>query len=261
MMTLRNEAAMRRTALVTGGGLRIGRAIVEDLAAAGWAVAIHHNRSGAAAAELAAAIVAKGGRAATVAGDLADLAAPAAILAAATAALGPINLLVNSASVFSPDAYGALDGVAFERQMRVNLTAPLLLQDAFVRQLPEGEEGLVVHIVDQRVKKPVPSHVSYMLSKAGLATAIQTAAQALAPRIRVNGIGPGPTLKAEAQTEAEFQAQVDTVLLKRGPALGEFGRLIRAMVELPSMTGQIVMLDGGQHLAWETPDVLGGGPG
>lgn len=252
---------IRRTALVTGGALRIGRAIVEDLAAQGWAVAIHHNRSGDAALALAAEIAARGGRAATVAGDLADLAAPAAIMAAANAALGPVGLLVNSASVFIPDTYGALDGAAFERQMRVNLTAPLLLQDAFVRQLPQGDDGLVVQIVDQRVRKPVPSHVSYMLSKAALAMAIQTAAQALAPRIRVNGIGPGPTLKAEAQTEAEFLAQVETVPLKRGPELGEFGRLIRAMVELPSMTGQLVMLDGGQHLAWETPDVLGGGPG
>lgn len=252
---------MRRTALVTGGALRIGRAIVEDLAAHGFAVAIHHNRSGEAAHALAGAIVAKGGRAAAVAGDLADLAAPARILAAANAALGPVGLLVNSASVYLQDDYGTLDGAAMEHQLRVNLVAPLLLQDAFVAQVPAGEDGLVVHMVDQRVRKPVPRQVSYMLSKAGLATAIQTAAQALAPRVRVNGIGPGPTLKAEAQSAAEFQAQVDTVPLRRGPALDEFGRLIRAMVELPSMTGQLVLLDGGQHLAWETPDVVGGGEG
>lgn len=252
---------MRRTALVTGGALRIGRAIVEDLAAHGWAVAIHHNRSGAAARELADGIVAAGGRAATVAGDLADLAAPAAILAAANAALGPVGLLVNSASMFAADSYGGLDGAAFERQMRVNLTAPLLLQDAFVAQLPDGEDGLVVHLVDQRVRKPVPSHVSYMLSKAALDMAIRTAAQALAPRVRVNGIGPGPTLKAAAQTEDEFRAQVDAVPLRRGPGLDEFGRLIRTMVALPSLTGQLLLLDGGQHLAWQTPDVLAGGPG
>lgn len=252
---------MRRTALVTGGALRIGRAIVEDLATHGWAVAIHHNRSGDAAAALAADIQAAGGRAATVAGDLADLTAPGRIIAAATKALGPIGLLVNSASVYLQDEYGALDGVAMEHQLRVNLIAPLLLQDAFVRQLPEGEDGLVVQIIDQRVLKPVPTQVSYMLSKAGLATAIKTAAQALAPRVRVNGIAPGPTLKAEAQSAAEFQAQVDTVPLKRGPELGEFGRLIRAMVDLPSMTGQMVLIDGGQHLAWQTPDVVGGGAG
>jgi NAD(P)-dependent dehydrogenase (short-subunit alcohol dehydrogenase family) len=163
--------------------------------------------------------------------------------------------------MFAADSYGGLDGAAFERQMRVNLTAPLLLQDAFVAQLPDGEDGLVVHLVDQRVRKPVPSHVSYMLSKAALDMAIRTAAQALAPRVRVNGIGPGPTLKAEAQTEAEFQAQVAAVPLKRGPGLDEFGRLIRTMVELPSLTGQLLLLDGGQHLAWQTPDVLAGGPG
>lgn len=252
---------MRRTALVTGGALRIGRAIVEDLAAHGWAVAIHHNRSADAAAALVAAIGARGGRAAAVAGDLADLAAPQAIMAAATAALGPIGLLVNSASVYEQDDYGALDGAAMERQLRVNLVAPLLLQDAFVAQLPAEEDGLVVQIVDQRVMKPVPRQVSYMLSKAGLAMAIKTAAQALAPRVRVNGIGPGPTLKAEAQSAAEFQAQVETVPLKRGPGLGEFGLMIRTMADLPSMTGQLVLLDGGQHLAWETPDVLGAGAG
>jgi NAD(P)-dependent dehydrogenase (short-subunit alcohol dehydrogenase family) len=252
---------MRRTALVTGGALRIGRAIVEDLAAHGWAVAIHHNRSGDAAAALAAEIGARGGQAAAVAGDLADLAAPGRIMATANKALGPIGLLVNSASVYLQDDYGALDGVIMEHQLRVNLLAPLLLQDAFVRQLPEGEDGLVVQIVDQRVLKPVPTQVSYMLSKAGLAMAIKTAAQALAPRVRVNGIAPGPTLKAEAQSAAEFQAQVDTVPLRRGPDLAEFGRLVRAMVDLPSMTGQMVAIDGGQHLAWQTPDVVGGGAG
>jgi NAD(P)-dependent dehydrogenase (short-subunit alcohol dehydrogenase family) len=252
---------MLQTALVTGGARRIGRAIVEDLAAAGWAVAIHFNHSGAAAQALAADLVAGGGRAVAIGGDLADLAAPAAILAAAEAALGPVGLLVNSASVFVPDRYGALDGAVFERQMRVNLVAPLLLQDAFAARLPADEDGLVVHIADQRVLKPVPEHVSYALSKTALVAATRTAAQALAPRIRVNAIGPGPTLKAEAQTEAEFRGQVEAVPLRRGPGLDEFGRLIRAMVALPSMTGQFVLIDGGQHLAWLTPDVVAGGPG
>jgi NAD(P)-dependent dehydrogenase (short-subunit alcohol dehydrogenase family) len=244
-------------ALVTGGARRIGRAIVEDLARNGFAVAIHCRHSVGDAAELATRINSGGGRAAVVTADLADLEAARALPAQAAAALGPLTLLVNNASIFEADGIGALDPERFQRQTAVNLAAPVFLADAFAAQLPSGREGLVVNMVDQRAWKTTPHFLSYQLSKSGLLTATRTLAQALAPRIRVNAIGPGPTLPSPRQDPAEFRKQAEAVLLRYGPELGEFGRTIRYLYETRSITGQMIALDGGQHLAWETPDVVG----
>ncbi|MGV8839734.1 MAG: SDR family oxidoreductase [Bauldia sp.] len=245
------------TALVTGGAKRIGRAIVDDLVAAGWAVAIHAHRSRAEAADLAALIIANGGRAAAVAADLADLSSLPGLIAEATAALGPVDVLVNSAAMFEDDGIGRLDQDRFRRQMTVNLEAPVFLTDAFVAALPDDCEGNVVNIIDQRVLKPVPDFLSYQLSKSGLWSATIAMAQRLAPRVRVNAIAPGPTLKSPRQEQADFDRQVAAVPLRRRPELAEFGRTVRYLVETPSITGQMIALDGGQHLAWETPDVVG----
>ena len=245
------------TALVTGGARRIGRAIVEDLAAHGFAIAIHCRHSVGDAVELAAGINDRGGRAAVVTADLADLAAARALPELAAAALGPLTLLVNNASIFEADGIGDLDAERFQRQLAVNLTAPVILADAFAAQLPPGRDGLVVNMVDQRAWKTTPHFLSYQLSKSGLLTATRTLAQALAPRIRVNAIGPGPTLPSPRQDPAEFQKQAEAILLRHGPELGEFGRTIRYLCETRSITGQMIALDGGQHLAWETPDVVG----
>ncbi|BCP52960.1 short chain dehydrogenase [Kaistia sp. 32K] len=244
-------------ALVTGGARRIGRAIVEDLAKNGFAVAIHCRNSVGDADELAGRIRAQGGRAAVVTADLADLDAARALPGLAAAALGPLTLLVNNASIFEADGIGDLDVERFQRQSTVNLAAPVFLADAFAAQLPADREGLVVNMVDQRAWKTTPQFLSYQLSKSGLLTATRTLAQALAPRIRVNAIGPGPTLPSPRQDPAEFQKQAEAVLLKHGPELGEFGRTIRYLYETRSITGQMIALDGGQHLAWETPDIVG----
>jgi NAD(P)-dependent dehydrogenase (short-subunit alcohol dehydrogenase family) len=244
-------------ALVTGGARRIGRAIVEDLAKNGFAVAIHCRSSVGDASELAARINAEGGRAAVVSADLADLDAALALPARAAEALGPLTLLVNNASIFEADGIGELDAERFQRQLAVNLSAPVMLADAFAAQLPAGREGLVVNMVDQRAWKTTPHFLSYQLSKSGLLTATRTLAQALAPRIRVNAIGPGPTLPSPRQDPADFQKQAEAILLKHGPELGEFGRTIRYLYETRSITGQMIALDGGQHLAWETPDIVG----
>ena len=244
-------------ALVTGGSHRIGRAIVEDLARNGWAVAIHYNRSGNDAEALAASIRAAGGRAAAVGADLADPDAVAGLVNAAEAILGKLRLLVNNASMFVADTGGALDSALFDRQMQVNLRAPLFLTEAFARALPEDGEGNVVHLIDQSVWKPTPKNFSYQLAKAALWTATQMHAQALAPRVRVNAIAPGPTFKHTRQTDEQFAARVDSILLKRGPDPAEFGQTIRFLVENRSITGQMIGLDGGQHLAWQTPDVSG----
>lgn len=246
-----------RNALVTGGARRIGAAIVRDLARNGWGVAVHCNASLAEAEALASDIRAEGGRAVVVVGDLGDVQALYRIVAEAEAGLGPLGLLVNNASMFEKDEVGDLDPDLFERQMRVNLTAPCILADAFVNRLPEGAEGHIVNVVDQRVLKPTPQFFSYTLSKAALHMATRTLAQALAPRVRVNAIGPGPTLANTRQSGDDFARQSAAVPLGYGPRLEEFGRTIRFLVETPSLTGQMICLDGGQHLAWETPDVVG----
>ncbi|WEK48618.1 MAG: SDR family oxidoreductase [Candidatus Kaistia colombiensis] len=245
------------TALVTGGARRIGRAIVEDLAQNGFAVAIHCRSSVDVAEALADDIRRQGGRAVVVTADLSDLDAARALPARAAEALGPLTLLVNNASIFEADGIGELDAARFQRQTAVNLAAPVFLADAFAAQLPADREGLVVNMIDQRAWKTTPHFLSYQLSKSGLLTATRTLAQALAPRIRVNAIGPGPTLPSPRQDPAEFRKQAEAVLLRHGPDLCEFGRTIRYLYETRSITGQMIALDGGQHLAWETPDIVG----
>ncbi|KAB2866233.1 MAG: SDR family oxidoreductase [Bauldia sp.] len=244
-------------ALVTGGARRIGRAIVEDLAAHGWAVAIHYNYSQNDAEALAAAIRDSGGRAAAVGADLGDPDSVAGLVNAAEAILGKPRLLVNNASMFETDSGGALDPALFDRLMAVNLRAPVFLTEAFAAALPDGVEGNVVNLIDQSVWKPAPKNFSYQLAKSALWTATQMHAQALAPKVRVNAIAPGPTFRHTRQTGEQFAARVATLLLKRGPEPAEFGRTIRYLVENRSITGQMIGLDGGQHLAWETPDVSG----
>jgi NAD(P)-dependent dehydrogenase (short-subunit alcohol dehydrogenase family) len=235
-------------ALVTGGARRIGRAIVEDLGAHGWAVAIHCNQSREDADGLAAAIRQKGGRAAVVTGDFADEGTPAHVVADAVAALGPLTLLVNNASIFEHDAVGGLDRALWDRQMAINLAAPMFLAEAFARQLPEGIEGNIVNLLDQSIWRPTPANFSYQISKAALAAATERLAQALAPRIRVNGIAPGPVLPSVYQTEDGYRRLVEATPLRRAPVLTEFGRTIRYIVETRSITGQVIALDGGQHL-------------
>jgi NAD(P)-dependent dehydrogenase (short-subunit alcohol dehydrogenase family) len=245
------------TALVTGGAKRIGRAIVEDLAAHGIAVAVHANGSFAEAEALASRIVAGGGRAAAVRADLSDMAAADARVGAAEAALGPVSLLVNSASIFEDDSVLDFDWKSWDRHFAIHVKAPAVLAKKFAAALPQRRDGLIVNIIDQRVWRPTPRYFSYALSKSALWAATQSMAQALAPRIRVNAIGPGPTLKNVRQDDADFAAQVDGLMLKRGPALEEFGATIRYLWQARSVTGQMIALDGGQHLAWQTPDVTG----
>jgi NAD(P)-dependent dehydrogenase (short-subunit alcohol dehydrogenase family) len=246
-----------KTALVTGGAKRVGRAIVTDLAANGFAVAIHCNRSLDEAAALAEEIALAGGKAMVVAADLTDMSATASLIDRVAAELGPLGLLVNSASIFKDDSPVDLDLKVLDRHFDIHLRAPLLLVGKLVAGLPDGAEGLVVNIIDQRVWRLTPRYFSYTLSKSALWTATQTLAQALAPNVRVNAIGPGPTLQSTVQAEADFAAQVNGLPLKRGPELGEFGATIRYLWETRSITGQMIALDGGQHLAWQTPDVTG----
>jgi NAD(P)-dependent dehydrogenase (short-subunit alcohol dehydrogenase family) len=245
------------TALITGGARRIGRAIVEDLAANGFAVAIHSNSSADEASALAADIKKAGGQAAVVVADLTDMSAVAKVVWQAERALGPVSLLVNNASLFEDDSVLDFDWPDWDRHFDIHLKAPVLLAQKFAEALPEATDGLIVNVIDQRVWRLSPRYFSYTLSKSALWTATQTMAQALAPRIRVNAIGPGPTLRNTRQDDSDFRKQVDALLLKQSPDLSEFGATIRYLWQAHSVTGQMIALDGGQHLAWQTPDVAG----
>jgi NAD(P)-dependent dehydrogenase (short-subunit alcohol dehydrogenase family) len=245
------------TVLITGAAKRVGRAIAEDMAARGFHVAVHYGGSEQEARDLVGAIGAKGGTAAAFQADLADADALAGLASAAAAKLGPLTCLINNASAFEDDTLESLDEESWARHLDTNLKAPAFLAQAFAAQLPDGAQGNIINIIDQRVWRLTPRFFSYTLSKAGLWTMTQTLAQALAPRIRVNGIGPGPTLKNARQEDADFARQQEALLLRRGPALGEITAAIRFILESPSLTGQMIALDGGQHLAWETPDVVG----
>ncbi|GIL03254.1 MAG: short chain dehydrogenase [Alphaproteobacteria bacterium] len=245
-----------RTALVTGAARRIGAAIATDLAAHGFAVAIHHWRSQDEADALAGRITTAGGRAMTVRANLRDGDETAGLIEAVRQRLGPVDLLVNNASLFAADDARRHEPDKWEGHFAIHARAPAQLAGLFAAQA-ELAAGLIVNIVDQRVWRLNPNYFSYTLSKSVLWTQTQTLAQALAPKVRVNAIGPGPTVKSERQSEADFAAQIAGLPLRRGPRLAEFGATIRYFFETPSLTGQMIALDGGQHLAWETPDIAG----
>jgi NAD(P)-dependent dehydrogenase (short-subunit alcohol dehydrogenase family) len=250
------DRTSRRTALVTGGARRIGRAIVRDLAAQGWAVVIHCNNSVAEAEAEAQAINQAGGEAIVIRADLQDADAVSALIPSANAQIGPLDLLVNNASVFLEDGFGALDAKIWQRQFAVNLQAPVFLADAFAAQLPADARGNIVNLIDQRVWKLNPQMASYTLSKSALWTATRTMAQALAPRIRVNGIGPGPTFPNPRDGENGLRREASATLLVEPIDPAEIGAAVRFLVDTASITGQMLALDGGQHLAWQTPDIV-----
>ena len=247
---------MSAVALVTGGAKRIGRAIALRLAHEGYAVAVHCRRSRREAEDVKAAIKGAGGRAEVVAADLADAEAVGRLLAEAGAALGAVTLLVNNASLFEPDEVQTLESELWERQLAVNLRAPAFLVRDFARQLPEGQDGAVVNILDQRVWKPNPQFFCYTFAKAALLTATRTMAQALAPRVRVNAVGPGPTLAGSRQTEEDFARQCAALPLRQHPTPEDIAEAVVFLAKARSVTGQMLAVDGGQHLAWETPDVV-----
>lgn len=239
-----------RVALVTGGGQRLGRAIAEGLAGSGFAVAIHANRSVEAAEGVAAGIRAAGGRAVVVRADLAREEEVRRLVPDAEAALGPLGVLVNNASAFERDEWDDATRESWDRHIEPNLRAPMVLMQAMARALPPGMEGGIVNMLDERVWSLTPHFVSYTVSKAALWALTQQMALALAPRIRVNAIGPGPALPSPRQTEAQFARQCASVPLGRGTGPGEVAAAVLALLSLPSVTGQMLALDGGQHLQW-----------
>lgn len=245
----------RGAALITGAARRIGRALALGMAKAGYDIAIHHRQSAGDAARLTTEIAALGRRACALTADLADEAQARALVGRARQALGPVTLLINNASVFEDDRVETFDSESWRRHMEVNFHTPLLLAQAFAAELPSDRQGLILNMLDQRVWKPNPQFFSYGLSKSALWTATRTLAQALAPRIRVNGIGPGPTLPSIHQTPEAFEAEAASIPLGRRADPGEIVDAALFLIDAPSVTGQMIAVDGGQHLAWLTPDV------
>jgi len=240
-------------ALVTGAGRRIGHAIAADLGRRGWAVAVHHHRSAAEADTLVDDIRAAGGRAVALAADLADEAATARLIPRAVDALGPLTCLVNNASVFANDRVGGLTRASWDSHVETNLRAPLVLAEAFAGQVPEGTAGNIVNLLDQRVWNLGPGFVSYTVSKSALWTLTRTLALALAPGIRVNGIGPGPALPSRGESDAAFAAHCARLPLGRGTSPAEICAALRFILAAPAMTGQMIALDGGEHLSPRAP--------
>ncbi|PLR28263.1 short chain dehydrogenase [Caulobacter zeae] len=247
----------RGGALVTGAGRRIGRVLALETARAGYDVAVHYRTARNEAEAVVAEITGLGRRAVAVPGELADPDIGEALVGAASRAIGPLTLLVNSASTFEDDRVGGLTADSWNLHMDANLRAPVLLAQAFAAALPADAKGLVVNLVDQRVLKPNPQFFSYSVSKAGLWWVTRTLAQDLAPAIRVNAIGPGPVLASIHQAPGEFEAEAAATPLGGPVDPAELAAAMRYLIDAPSVTGQMIAVDGGQHLAWRTPDVLG----
>jgi NAD(P)-dependent dehydrogenase (short-subunit alcohol dehydrogenase family) len=243
-------ASIPRAALVTGAARRLGRAVAFGLADAGFAVAVHSHTSAADADATCAEIRRRGRDAVALPANLAREAEVQALLPAATAALGPIGVLVNNASVFERDEWHDATRESWDRHLEPNLRAPFVLMQDFARHLPPQAEGAVVNMLDQRVWSLTQHFVSYTVSKAALWALTQSMALALAPRIRVNAIGPGPALPNAQQTAAQYASQSASVPLGHGTDPQEVARAVVAILTLPAMTGQMIALDGGQHLQW-----------
>ena len=256
-----------KRALVTGAGRRLGRAMALELARQGHDVAVHYASSEADAQAVVAEISALGRKAVALQADLLDEAQTHSLVPDAVAALGgPLTTLVNNASIFEYDTLSSATRDSWNRHIESNLRAPFVLTQAMAADVPEAQpdendepvaQGLVVNMIDQRVRKLTPEFMTYTLAKMGLWAFTRTAAQALAPRIRVNAIGPGPTLQGHRQSDTHFQRQRRATILQRGANESDVIAALRFFLDSPSVTGQLLCTDGGQHLGWKTPDVLG----
>ncbi len=240
--------ASQRTALVTGAARRIGAAIARRLARDGWAIGLHYNSSRAEAEAFAEELKRSGARVALLQADLAEFGQTRGLIPACVEALGPPLCVVNNASIFERDGVRDVTGERWQAHQDINLRAPVLLAQAFDTALPEGSRGNIINLIDQRVLRPTPDFFSYTLSKSALWTATRTMAQALAPRIRVNAIAPGPVLRNIYQSEEDFAREWQSTLLGRGANPEEIADAVTFILRAEAMTGQMIALDGGEHL-------------
>ncbi|MDA8747410.1 SDR family oxidoreductase [Litoreibacter sp.] len=257
----------RPAALVTGAGGRLGRAMAVRLAEMGHDVAVHYASSAAGAAETVALVETAGGRGVAIQTDLLDMDQTDLLIGKARDALdAPLSVLINSASVFEHDTIETATRAAWDRHMGSNLQAPFFLTQAFAEQAPRavmdarGEpvaQSNVINMIDQRVRKLTPEFMTYTIAKMGLWAFTQTAARGLTPHIRVNGIGPGPTMRGGRQTEEHFEAQRKATISGRGSNPEDIVGAMQYILNAPALTGQLLCIDGGQHLGWLTPDIQG----
>ncbi|MCH9765435.1 MAG: SDR family oxidoreductase [Alphaproteobacteria bacterium] len=248
MTTKKTEQAV----LITGAARRIGRAIALALAAKGWNIAVHFRNSEAEAAQLVADIEALGVRAVKLKADLSVAGDIDSLVPACCDRLSAPTCIINNASAFLPDSIPQLADGVWDEHLAINLKAPVFLAQALFQHLPDSTAGNVINIIDQRVWRLTPDFFSYTISKAGLWTATRTLAQSMAPRVRVNAVGPGPVLQSIHQSEAEFATEVRSTLLERAPTPEDIARAVMFILETPAMTGQMIALDSGQHLTWST---------
>lgn len=240
---------MARSILITGAGTRVGRFLATGLAEDGWSVAIHYNRSQKSAEAQVADIRKQGGNAAAVQANLNVPSETNSLIERAASALGmPLTALINNASTFSPDEADTFTGASFEHHMGVNLKAPLQLAQDFAKQLAVDSDGVIINMLDQRVLNPTPDFFTYSISKSALYAATKTLAQALAPRVRVCGVGPGPTLKNVFQSDADFKTEIDRTLLGAGSPPETLLHAVRYLLSAKAVTGQMIAVDGGEHL-------------
>ncbi|HEY1962259.1 MAG TPA: SDR family oxidoreductase [Rhizomicrobium sp.] len=244
-----------KNALITGAAKRLGRAITLDLARHGWNVAVHHNASEREARVTCEDAQTAGARAVLVKADLGREEETERVVERATRELGPLTALVNSASVFENDQWYSADRASWDRHIEVNLRAPLVLAQNFAKQLPREAHGVIVNLLDQRLLKPAPDFLSYGVSRAGLHWLTLTLAQALAPRIRVNAVAPGPTLKAARQSAAHFERERNSTILGHGSEPQDICDAVRYLLDARAVTGQTIAVDGGQHLIWKLADM------
>jgi NAD(P)-dependent dehydrogenase (short-subunit alcohol dehydrogenase family) len=241
--------------LITGSAKRIGRQLALDLAGEGYDIAVHCNHSIAEANEVAKLIRDMGQRAVIVQGDLSLAETPERLISQASFELDGLTGLINNASIFESDEVGTITIDSWAQHQDTNLRAPVMLAQAFAKQLPRDSYGNIINIIDQRVWKLNPKFFSYTASKSALWTVTCTLAQALAPRIRVNAIGPGPALPNIRMDEEDFAKQSRLTLLGRGTSPAEISAAVKFILSQPALTGQMIVLDGGQHLVWQTPDI------
>jgi NAD(P)-dependent dehydrogenase (short-subunit alcohol dehydrogenase family) len=223
-----------------------------DLAAHGWRIAVHFQQSAEAAAKVVQLIRQSGGEASAFRADLSNIEETRNLTRRCLSEFGPLDCLINNASLYAEDTLASLDETTWRSHMDINLRAPVFLTQDFASALPPDRLGNVINIIDQRVLRPRPLFFSYAASKAGLWAVTRTMAQALAPRIRVNAIGPGPTLPSTYQSDEQFDAERSETLLEQGASPDDIAAAVRFILEAKAMTGQMIALDGGQHLNWRT---------
>ena len=254
MKAIHKKSMEPGVALITGGSKRIGKKKKKKLSSLGWKVVIHYNSSAHDAKDLEKKINKSGGYASAIKADLNNLRAVRELIPRAEKKFGKISTLINNASIFEDDTIENLTSKSWDLHNNINLKAPLFLSQVFSKHLPDKHPGVIINLIDQRVSFPRPDFISYSSSKQSLLWLTKTLAQALSPHIRVCAIGPGPTLRGSRQSKIDFENQCNSVPLGIGSSTNEITQAIQFILNAPSFTGQMITLDGGEHLDWIKPE-------